>query len=145
MHLHKEIFGAIVQINVESVTKNLAAVVSSKLTELKEPTLLALAEEMLKLEAFKDIKQHIVSLTVSISQMTIKYLKDVSIMLAVVSPVWEVDLNRINYARHSTYPHVYLNNLLRREKSIAKDLITNGYGAWSSGTSLSSIYWEWAA
>lgn len=125
MHLHKEIFGAIVQINVESITKNLAAVVSSKLTELKEPTLLALAEEMLKLEAFKDIKQHIVSLT--------------------VSPVWEVDLNSINYARHTTYPHVYLNNLLRREKSIVKDLITNGYGAWSSGTSLSSICWEWAA
>ena len=50
--------------------------------------------------------------------MTTKYLKNVSTMLAVVSAVTEVDLDHINYSRHNMYSHVYLNNLLRREKSI---------------------------
>ena len=40
--------------------------------------------------------------------MTIKYLKDVS----VVSGVREVDLDHINYARYNTYQHVRLSNLL---------------------------------
>ena len=31
----------------------------------------------------------------------------------------------INYARYNTYQHVCLNNLLRKDKSIAKDLISN--------------------
>ena len=33
----------------------------------------------------------------------------------------------------------YLNSLSRREKRIAKDLITNGYGASSSGGSFSTL------
>ena len=35
--------------------------------------------------------------------MTIKYLKNVSTMLAVVSAVTEVDLDYINYSRHNMY------------------------------------------
>ena len=61
-------------------------------------------------------------------------------MVTVVSALREVDLDHINYARHNKYQHIYLNNLLRREKSIAKDLITNGYGASSSGGSFSTIH-----
>ena len=38
------------------------------------------------------MKQHIVSTTVTESQMTIKYLKNVSTMVAGVSTVTEVDL-----------------------------------------------------
>ena len=56
--------------------------------------------------------------------MTMKYLKDVSTMPAVVSAVREVDLNLINHARHNTYQHVYLNDLLRRG---LKDLITSNW------------------
>ena len=48
--------------------------------------------------------------------MTIEYLKDVSTLLAVVSAVQVVGLDRINYAKHNMYQHAYLNNLLRREK-----------------------------
>ena len=72
--------------------------------------------------------------------MTIEYSKNVSTMLAVVSAVRKVDLDHTNYARHSKYQHVYLNNLLRREKSIAIDLITKGYGAPSSNDSFSTIH-----
>ena len=65
MRLHKEAFGAIVQIKVESITEkfeNIGAVVSSKLIELQKSLSPALVEEILKLEAFKDIKQPIVSI-----------------------------------------------------------------------------------
>ena len=142
MRLHTEAYGVTVQTNVESIREdfeNTGAVMSSKLIELRNSQPPALVEEILKLEAFKDIKQHIVSTTVTESQMTIKYLKDVSAMLAVVSAVTVVDLDHINYVRHNKYQHVYLNNLLRREKSIAKDLITNGYDGSSSGGSFSTI------
>ena len=64
---------------------------SSKLIELRKSALPALVEEILKLEAFKDITQYIVSITVTESQMTVNHLKDVSTMLAVVSEVREVD------------------------------------------------------
>ena len=73
MRLYKEAFGAIVQINVESITENfenIGPVVSSKLIELRKSLSPALVEEILKLEAFKNIKQHIVSTTVTESQMT---------------------------------------------------------------------------
>ena len=91
----------------------------SNLTELRKPPSPALVEEIRKLDAFKDINQYIVSTTGTESQMTIKYLKDVSTMLAIVSAVREGDLKRhfsaereivrlifafdhINYARYNT-------------------------------------------
>ena len=49
------------------------------------------------------MKQHIVLTIVPKSQMTIRYSKNVSTMLAVVSAVTEVDLNHISYARHNVY------------------------------------------
>ena len=123
MRLHKEGFGAIVQANVQLITENfksISPVVSRKLIDLRKSPPPVLAEEILKLVAFKDIKQHTVSTTDAKSQMTIKYLRDVSTIPAVIFVVREVDLNHINYARHNTYQHVYLNDLLRREKILQK-------------------------
>lgn len=60
--------------HVESTTENfenVGAVVSSKLIELRKPPSSSLVEEVLKLEAFKNLKQDIVSTTVTESQMTI--------------------------------------------------------------------------
>ena len=68
MRLHKEAFGAIVQTNAESITKkfeNIGAVVSSKLIEFQKLSSPALVKEILKLETFKDIKQHIVLTSVT--------------------------------------------------------------------------------
>ena len=45
---------------------------------------------------------------------------------------------------NNTYQHLYLTNLSRREKNIAKDSITNGYGALDSGDSLNTIHWDLA-
>ena len=56
MALQKDVFRAIVQTNVESITKNfVGAVVSSKLIELRKSSSPALVEEILKQEAFKEI------------------------------------------------------------------------------------------
>ena len=49
---------------------------SSKLIELRKSLSPALLDEILKLEAFKDIKQHIVSTAGTEYQVTIKFLKD---------------------------------------------------------------------
>ena len=49
------------------------------------------------------MKQHIVSATVTESQMAIKYLKNVSTMPTVTSAIAEVHLDHINYARHNVY------------------------------------------
>ena len=79
MRLHKEALRTIVQTNVEWLTENVKkfdAVMSSKLIELRKWLSPALLDEILKLEAFKDIKQHIVSTAGTEYQITIKFLKD---------------------------------------------------------------------
>ena len=68
MRWHKESLGAIAQKNVKSITRNfenIGTAMSSKLIELRKSPSPALVEQILKLEDFKDIKQHIVSTTVT--------------------------------------------------------------------------------
>ena len=59
MRLHKEAFAAIVQRKVESLTKNIDPLLLSKLMELRKSPSPVLVQKMIKLDAFKDIKQHI--------------------------------------------------------------------------------------
>ena len=78
-------------------------------------------------------------------------------MLAIVSAVKEGGLKRhfsaereifklmfafdhINYAGCITYQHLYLNNLLRKDNSIVKDLITNEHGALCFGDTFPNIH-----
>ena len=49
-------------------------------------------------------------------------------------------LGHISYAGYITYQYVCLNNLLRKDNSIVKDMITNGHGASCSGGSFSTIH-----
>ena len=86
MRLHKEAFAATTQTKVESHTKNIDPLLLIKLTELEKSLSPALVEEI--------IKQHIVSTTGTESQMTVKYLKDVSTKLAIASAVREGGLKR---------------------------------------------------
>ena len=65
---------------------------SLKLIQLQKSPSLALIKEILKLKVSKDIKQHVLSTTVTESQMTLKYLKGVSTKLVVVSTGREVGL-----------------------------------------------------
>ena len=60
MRWHKKSYWATVQTNVEPITenfKNIGAVVSSKLIELRKSPTPTIVKEISKLEAFKDIKQ----------------------------------------------------------------------------------------
>ena len=129
MCLHKEVFAAIVPTKVESHTKYILLLI--KLMKLRKSSSPALVEEIMRLDDFKDIKQCIVSATGNESPMTIKYLKDVSRILALVFALKQGGLkrhfsakqeilklmfafNHINYAGYITYQHVYLNNLWRK-------------------------------
>lgn len=47
------------------------------------------------------------------------------------------------YARYNTYEHVHINNLFKKDKSLAEDLITNGYGASNSGDSFRDLTSEY--
>ena len=80
---------AIVQTKVESHTENIDLLLLNKLVELRKSLSPALVEEIMKPGALKDSKQHIVSTMGTKSQMTSKYLKDVSTRLAIVSVVRE--------------------------------------------------------
>ena len=74
MTLHNEGFRAIIQTNVESITEdleNIGDAESSKVRESRKLSSPALVEQILKLEAFKEIKQYTVSITVTESQMAI--------------------------------------------------------------------------
>ena len=89
--------------------------------------------------------------------MTVTYLTYMSTMLAIVSTVRKGGLKRhfsaepeilklmfafdqINYAGYITYQHAYLNDLLRKDNSIVKGLITNGHGASCSRDWFSTIH-----
>ena len=56
MRLHKDVFAAIVQSKVESHTKNIDPFFLSKLIELRKSLSPTLAEEIMTLDAFKDIE-----------------------------------------------------------------------------------------
>ena len=48
--------------------------------------------------------------------------------------------DQINYAGYIRYQHAYLNDLLRKDNSIVKGLITNGHGASCSRDWFSTIH-----
>ena len=56
MHLRKEVFVAIVRTKVESHTKNIESFLLSRLKEFRKSSSPALVEEIMKLDAFRDIK-----------------------------------------------------------------------------------------
>ena len=92
--LKQDVSAAIVQTKVESHTENIDLLLLNKLVELRKSLSPALVEEIMKPGALKDSKQHIVSTMGTKSQMTSKYLKDVSTRLAIVSVVREGGLKR---------------------------------------------------
>ena len=64
MRLHKEVFVAIVRTKVESHTKNIESLLLSRLKELRKSSSPALVEEIMKLDAFKEIKNTLYQLRV---------------------------------------------------------------------------------
>ena len=130
MRLHKEAFEATAQTKLRFFIENFesnGAVLFINLIELRKSSLPVLIEEIMEMDTFKGIMQHTVSTMSTESQITIKNLKSVPIMQAIVSAVREGDLkrnfsaeqeilklmfafDRINYSTYNTCDHVYLNN-----------------------------------
>ena len=91
------------------------------------------------------------------SQMTSLYLKDISLMLTLVSSARESNLemhleaereflnlvhafDHVNYARYNSYQHVFLRNEQYLNPMVYQDLSTSGYSVSLSGASFSGIH-----
>ena len=89
--------------------------------------------------------------------MTFLYIKDISLMLTLVSSVRESNLemhlaaerellslvhafDQFNYARYNSYQHVFFRNKQCLNSMVYQDLSTNGYSTSLSGASFSSIH-----
>ena len=161
LRMHKECFDALVQQRIETITKGfslmdpalLAAVKSlrknpnSKTFEIvmSQPSLDSLVEDITVYKQYTE--EHV----------TVSYLKDVSVMLSMLSAVREGVLRRHlqaerhvlnlvfafdhqNYAKYCTYQHVYLESLRSVGHPAFDDLVSLGFGASRSGDSFSSVH-----
>ena len=81
------------------------------------------------------------------SQMSIQYLRDISVMLSIVSAVREGCIDRhlqaereflklafdhVNYSRYNSYQHVLLSHLKQNNDEAHSDLVLYGYGCTST-------------
>eukprot|EP00794_Sanderia_malayensis_P009432 gene9432-biopygen7559 len=155
MRLHKEGFDALIQNRVEDITSNYASMdknLKEKLIELRKNPSPGALEKVLVLKSFHALKRQIMIESGTQAKMTVKYLKDISLMLALVSAVREKDFERhlqaerqmlklvfafdhINYGRYNTYQHVFLRRL-----EAFNDLALRGHGASESGDIFSCIH-----
>ena len=88
MRIHKEAFDALVQLRAENITDSYSTI-SSELADIllsfyenPSPEIL---KDTIKSDEFQSLKSQILVTTGTHSKMTIEYLKDVSLMLMLVS------------------------------------------------------------
>ena len=162
MRLHKETFSGLVQHRVETLTSNFANVSAQllkALQQLKSEPNPAHLNRVMKNANFTKLYRRVISPGQgSECQMTVAYLQDVSALLALVSAVREGDLERhlqaeremlkhcfafdhINYVRYLSFQHVFLRDLLRRNRPAITDLKSRGFGGSLSINSLFKHTW----
>ena len=93
--MHTEAFDAIVQMQIEKITDNYAAINSDLLNgliELRRNQSSKQVESITVIDEFKGSKQSIMSVSETQSQMTSLYLKDISLVLTLVSSARESNL-----------------------------------------------------
>ena len=161
MRVNKEIFCALVQYRVENITNNYKDF-DHNLKELFNSLSNSPSSENLsnvtQHEQFQYLFQNILKEeTGSESKMTIRFLKDVSSLLALVSAVREKNFERhlqaeremikycfafdhVNYARYISYQQVYLRSLEKNNSPAIKDLKERGFGGSISGEPFSTIH-----
>ena len=130
MRVHEEGFDALAQRRIEDLTNNYAGINQTLLYYLKELSRSRssdVIEQILGMEEFFQFSSMFMSTTGYLSQMTMQYLKDISMMLAIVSAVREGDIfkhlqaeremlklvfafGHVQYARYNTFQHVLLSN-----------------------------------
>ena len=160
MREHKEGFDALAQRRIEDLTNNYAGINQTLLYYLKKfrrsPSS-DVIEQILGMEEFSQFSSMFMSTTGYLSQMTMQYLKDISMMLAIVSAVREGDIfkhlqaeremlklvfafDHVHYARYNTYQHVLLSSMQRNNEDGFKDLSIYGHGSTSTGLPFSAIH-----
>ena len=160
MRLHKEAFDVLVQRRAEQLTgefTQIGSVLLEKLVTMMKNQHHDLLEDITDMNEFQDFKSRILTATGTASQMTVSYLKDVSMMLAMVSAVREGDFYRhlqaerrmislifafdhVNYARYNSYQHVYLTEVAKTNPRAFENLCVHAFGASSTGELFSLVH-----
>ena len=161
MRINKEIFCALVQYRVEEITndyKDLDPSLKEELFILNRHPSYENLQNVICHQKFKILCQNILKEeTGSESKMTVRYLKDVSSLLALVSAVREKNLERhlqaeremikycfafdhVNYSRYLSYQQVYLRFLETSNIPAITDLKERGFGGSISGEPFSTIH-----
>ena len=159
MRLHKESFNALVQFRAEKITSGFSEIDPNlKLKQLSSAPSPEAIEDVMVCPALELLVQKIVQVEDGTeSRMTISYLRDVSLLLALVSAVREKDLSRhmqaeremlslcfafdhINYARYMSFQHVNLLMLKMCHDPAFTELSERGFGGSLSGEKFSAIH-----
>ena len=155
--LHKQSMNALLRCKIQ---KNVSsdATLKKAILNLRIQTNPECRKNLLDLDCFKTYYNDLYKCRTSTQgQMMIQYVKDVSLLLALVSAVREksIDLHviaqrallpkcfafdHVNYARCLTFQHVYLETIQDRQKDIWDDLLANGFGGSLSGQAFSTIH-----
>ena len=161
MRVHKECFDALVQFRIDKIYNGLQDIEEGLLEKIKllrmnpSPTSL---DRVLQENEFDKLVDAITRYDVgSDGEMTVAYLKDVSLMLSLVSAVREANIEKHlqaerkmihltfsfdhqNYARYVTYQNSYLTWLKQTDHQAYNDLLERGMGGSISGDAFSTIH-----
>ena len=161
MSVHKECFDALVQYKIETSTDNLnkwstpmKAAMKSVRTHPFPDTL----QQLLELEECTEmVKQVLHCEAGSDPELTVSYLRDVSLMLSLVAAVREADIEKHlqaeqkmicysfaydhqNYSRYNSYQNVYLTHLEQTDHEAFQQLKLKGIGGSITGDKFSAIH-----
>ena len=129
--IHKEGFDALSQYQLEEMTngyKNIDQNLLEKLKELRRNPARSVVDEILVTLEYQTLFSQFIKVTDSRPCMTMQYLKDVSLMLSIVSAVREgcfehhlqaerqflklvFAFDHVNYAPYNPYQHIFLTNM----------------------------------
>jgi len=161
LRVHKECFDALVQLRIEGLTNNHSATspdLLARLQKLRQTPTYDNLNNVMESADFNALCGEVLSFADGTEgHLTVTYLKDVSLILALVSAVREGNFERHlqaerkmaglcfafdhpNYARYVSYQHVYLSHLKDVNREAYEDLVRKGFGASLTGQSFSSIH-----
>ena len=148
MRIHKEGFDALCQHRMENLTddyRNIDETLLHNLKILRKTPSSEAVQQIMSSKEFLEFLSDFEATTDIRSTMTMQYLRDVSLMLTIVSAVREGHFDRhleaerqflklvfafdhVNYARYNTYHHVFLTNLKNTNHQACTDLTKYGFG-----------------
>ena len=156
MRIHKEGFDALAQHRIDNMTSNYENLDKKLLENLKQLRLSPsshITQEILGSNEFIQFMKTFELTTDPRSSMTMQYLKDVSLLLTIVSAVREgcfarhlqavrqflklvFAFDHVNYARYNAYQHIYLTDMKNTNSNAYTELIKFGFGCTNTETEM---------